>query len=223
MRKLILAGNAVTASILHDYLQADTRYEVLGITVDDEFAREEGIGGLPVAGISEVEQVFPPDSCAVVMAAGYNDLNRVRESLFKQLKDKGYAMETYVHPDAKVYTGRALGEGCVVLPNAVVEPHALVGSNAVIWSRVTVAHHSVVEEHCWIASGAVISGEATVRRNSFLGVNATLVNKVTVSEFNIVGAAALISKNTAPNTVHLARSAEPLRYSAEDYIRFFGI
>jgi carbonic anhydrase/acetyltransferase-like protein (isoleucine patch superfamily) len=88
---------------------------------------------------------------------------------------------------------------------------------------VTLAHHSSIAEHCWIAAGTVISGQASVLRNSFIGVNATVVNEVTVGEYNIVGAGALITKDTKPHTVHLARSAEPFRYSSDDYVKYFGI
>jgi sugar O-acyltransferase (sialic acid O-acetyltransferase NeuD family) len=148
-------------------------------------------------------------------------LNRTRQSLFERLKEHGYAMETYVHPDARVYSRHPLGEGSVVLPGAVVEPNARVGADTFIWCNATVAHDSAVAEHCWIASGAVIAGQAVVGRNTFVGVNATIVDQVTVGEFNIIGGAAMISKCTKPNTVHLARSAEVFRYGADDYAKFF--
>jgi len=223
MQKVILAGNAVTADILYSYLRADSRYEVVGLTVDDEYLTQGGVEGVPSVGLTQVLERFPPQSCSVVMAVGYNDLNRVRESMFLRLKEMGYTIVTYVHPDARVYTRHPLGEGCVVLPNAVIEPHAQVGANSMIWCNVTLAHHSSVAENCWIAAGTVLSGQAKVLRNSFVGVSATVVNEVTVGEYNIIGAAALITKNTKPSSVHLARSAEPFRYSSEDYVKHFGV
>lgn len=222
MTKIVLVGNAITAEILYSYLYPDSRYEVLGLTVDDEFLDRPGVAGLRAVGLSQLRDTFPAESCRVLMAVGYNDLNRVRESLFQRLKTMGYTVETYVHPDAKVFTEHPLGEGCVVLPGAVVEPHARVGANTMVWCNVTLAHHSSVAENCWIASGAVISGQAKVMRNSFVGVNATVVNQVTVGEYNIVGASALMSKDTKSHTVHLARSAEPFRYSSEEYVKYFG-
>lgn len=223
MKKVILAGNAITASILFSYLREDPRYQVVGVTVDDEFLSQGGIEDLTAVGLSKVSQAFPPATCQVIMAAGYNDLNRTRESLFTRLKAAGYQIETYVHPDAHVYSTHPLGEGSVVLPGAVIEPHAQIGRNTMVWCNVTLAHHSHVAENCWIAAGTVISGQAKVLRNSFVGVNATIVNEVTVGEYNIVGANALISKDTKSNSVNLARSAEPFRYSAEDYVKFFGV
>ena len=223
MKKVLLAGNAITADILYSYLRGDSRYEVAGLTVDDEFLHVGGVDGIASVGLSKVRETFSPHEFSVVMAVGYADLNRVRESIFLRLKDMGYSIEVYIHPDARVYTEHPLGEGCVVLPAAVIEPHVKVGANAMIWCNVTLAHHSSVDTNCWIATGTVLSGQAKVLRNSFVGVNSTVVNEVTVGEYNIIGAAALITKDTKPHSVHLARSAEPFRCSSEDYINHFGI
>jgi sugar O-acyltransferase (sialic acid O-acetyltransferase NeuD family) len=205
------------------YLRQDARYEVAGFTVDDEFAAQGDIGGYRTVGLSEAVSAFSPDTHSVIMAMGYNDLNRTREAMFDRLRAMSYAMETYIHPDARVYTDHPVGEGSVVLPGAVVEPHARVGANTMVWSNVTLAHHSSVDDHCWVAAGTVVSGQAKVLRNTFLGVSCTVVNAVTVGEFNVVGAGALISRDTKPHSVHLARSAEPFRYSSEDYVKHFGI
>jgi len=223
MKKILLAGNAVTSEILCSYLRQDMRYQIVGVTVDDEFVAQSSVSDYPTVGLSEVLGVFSPETHSVIMAMGYNDLNRSRENMFARLKALGYAVETYTHPDAQVYTDKPIGEGSVVLPGAVIEPHARVGVNTMVWSNVTLAHHSTVEDHCWIAAGAVVSGQAKVLRNTFLGVNSTIVNAVTVEEFNIVGAGAMISRDTKPHSVHLARSAEPFRYSSEDYVKYFGI
>ncbi len=222
-KKIILAGDSITAEILSAYLVQDERYKVVGFTVDDEFIAQGGIGGHLTVGLSEVVNTFVPDTHCVIMAVGYNDLNRTREALFNRLKSMGYSIETFIHPDALVYTDQPMGEGCVVLPGAVIEPHVRIGVNTMLWSNVTVAHHSSVGDHCWLGAGTVISGQAKVLHNTFIGVNCTVVNDVTVGEFNIVGAGALISRDTKPYSVHLARSAEPFRYSSEDYVKHFGI
>lgn len=218
-QKIILAGNAITAQILHSYLVADPRYSVVGVTVDDEFVSKGRVGELPAVGISELPSAFPAGENRVLMAIGYSDLNRVRESMFTRLKNMGYAIETYLHPGARVHTQVPLGEGSVVFPGAVIEPWVTLGANVKVWANVTLAHHSSVAEHCWIASGTVVSGQARISRNTFVGVNATIVNGVTVGEYNIIGAAALVSRDTRPHSVHLARSAEPLRYSSDEYAK----
>lgn len=222
MKKVILAGNAITADILICYLAQDSRYQVLGLTVDDGFLQGGGVQGLNTIALSQLRENHDPQDCAVIMAMGYNDINRSRESMFHRLKEMGYSIETYVHPDAKVYTEHPLGEGCVILPSAVIEPHVRLGANSMIWANVTLAHHSSVAENCWVASGAVISGQAQVARNAFIGVSATIVNEVVVGEYCIIGAGALITKSTKASSVHLARSGEEHRFPSQDYVKYFG-
>ena len=223
MKKIVLAGNSVTAEILYAYLKRDARYEVVATTVDDEFVSAGSLNDVKRVPLSRLTSEYPPEDVSIIMAMGYNDLNRSRASLFGRLRGQGYAMETFVHPDAQVYSELAIGEGSIVLPGAVVEPHARVGENTMIWCNATLAHHCRVEDNCWIASGAVISGQAVIGRNAFVGVNATVVNKIVVGELNVIGAGALITKDTKANSVHLASSAEEWRYSADDYVKFFGV
>ncbi|OQW92249.1 MAG: hypothetical protein BWK78_02235 [Thiotrichaceae bacterium IS1] len=223
MKKIILAGNAITADILTCYLAQDDRYQIIGLTVDDEFVSQGGIQGLDSIALSQLKNTYSSQEYTIIMAMGYHDINRSRESMFHRLKEMGYHIESYVHPDAKVYTQHPLGEGCVILPSAVIEPHVYLGANSMVWANTTLAHHSRVGENCWIASGAVISGQAEIGRNSFIGVNATIVNKIVVAEYSIIGAGALITKNTKASSVHLARSGEELRYSSQDYVKFFGV
>lgn len=223
MKKILIAGNGITAEIICAYLRSDSRYEVVGLAVEDEYANLGAVNGYQSFGLSSLGETFSPATHSVIVAIGYDNLNQTRERIFFKLRRMGYGMEPYIHPDAKVYDNRLVGIGCVVLPGAVIEPNATVGINTMVWSNVTLAHHCQVGDHCWIAAGTVVSGQAKVLDNTFLGVNSTIVDGVTVSEFNVVGASAMISKNTKPHTVHLARSAELIRYSAEDYVKHFGI
>ncbi len=132
MKKILLAGNAIAANILYGYLAKDSRYQVMGLTVEDDFVGTGGIEGIETIPISRICDLYKPQDHEVIMAIGYHSLNRVRETLFNRLKSFGYKMESYVHKDAKVYTHHPLGEGCVILPNAVIEPHARVGANSMI-------------------------------------------------------------------------------------------
>lgn len=223
MKQVILAGNAITADIISAYLVNDSRYQVIGLVVDDEFCDQGGVEGLATVPVSQLMQNHKPADCVIIMAMGYSNLNQNRESMYFRLKEMGYHVETYIHPDARVYTQQPLGDGCVVLPTAVIEPQVRLGENTMVWCNVTLAHHSSVADHCWLASGAVISGQARVERNSFIGVNATVVNDITVGEYSIIGAGTLITKDTKPSSVHLARSGEALRFSSQDYVKHFGV
>lgn len=220
---IILVGNSVTAEIFYSYLRMDPRYRVVGTAVDRVFLATSRVPKVPGFALDELAGRVDRTTTQVVLAAGYRNLNRIREQLFERVRTMGFSVLSYVHPEARYHAEEPPGEGSVVLAQAMVEPGARVGRNAVVWANAVVAHHAVVGDHCWIASGAVLSGEAEIGPRSFIGVNATVVNRVRVGELNFVGAGALITRCTKPNTVHLARSAETLRYTAEEYEKHFGL
>ena len=221
MTNLILAGNAITAKIILGYLKRDTRYDAVASVVDDGYVDKGTDHEIKCYGIDSISKHCNPTTHSVIMAAGYGNINKTRQSLFERLKSLGYMIVTYIHPDARTYSDHLIGEGSVILPGAIIEPNAKIGANTMIWCNTTIAHDSTVADHCWIASGAVIAGNSSVGRNTFIGVNATIVDQVKVAEYNIIGAAAMITKCTKPNTVHLARSGEVFRYGADEYSQYF--
>ena len=221
MTNLILAGNAITAQILLGYLKRDTRYDAVASVVDDDYVDKGSDYGIKCYGIDVISKHCKPTTHSVIMAAGYGNINKTRQSLFERLKSLGYTIVTYIHPDARIYSHHPIGEGSVILPGAIIEPNAKISTNTMVWCNTTIAHDSTVADHCWIASGAVIAGNSSVGRNTFIGVNATIVDQVKVAEYNIIGGSAMISKSTKPNTVHLARSAEVFRYGADEYSQYF--
>ncbi|CAD5285499.1 Sugar O-acyltransferase, sialic acid O-acetyltransferase NeuD family [Bosea sp. 62] len=223
MRRIVLAGNAVTAEILYSYLANDARYSVAGFTVDDDYVDKGSSFPLATVGLSELSGRFAPGEHRIVMAMGYSGVNAHRRSMFERLKGMGYAIETYIHPSAMIHTSHPIGEGSVVLPGVLVEPEVRVGIDTILWGNVTLAHHATVGDHAWIASGAVVSGKARIGDQCFIGVNATIVNAVTLGDNVIVGGGALITKDVKPSTVHLARSAEQIRFNAQDYAKHFGV
>jgi len=223
MTNVIFAGNAVTAHILCGYLRNDRRYNIMGCVVDDAFAADSEVPELVSVGISVVLDRFNPRDCKVLMATGYDQANGVRMSLFERLRALGYAMETYIHPQAMIHTDNHIGDGSVIMPGALVEPGAVIGCDSFIWGNVVVAHDAIVGKHSWLAAGAVVSGMAKVGDCCFVGVNATIANKVEVGDGSIIGGAAFITKKVKQGSVMLARSAEPFRCNAKEYARYFGL
>ncbi|MBQ7457470.1 MAG: acetyltransferase [Desulfovibrio sp.] len=223
MQHILLAGNAAAARVVFGYLALDPRYTVDACVVDDPYVDQALLTDVPSVGISQVQATIPPKDVRIIMAVGYDKVNSVRQNLFEKLKGLGYAMETYIHPKANVLTKHPIGEGSVLMAGAVLEPGARLGCDCFLWANVVVAHDAVIDDHCWLAAGAVVSGMAKVGCRSFVGVNATISNKVEIGADNIVGGSAFMSRSTKPNMVHLARSGEPFRCSAQEYATYFGV
>lgn len=219
MAKIIMIGNSISAELMYEYLRYDGRYQVEAFAVDTQFVKEKSLFDRPVVDLADLTAQYPPSSNRVLLAVGYGDLNRNRERIFARLKQMGYAVETYIHPDAKIY-GNRIGEGSIIMPNAFIDVYAQIGANTVIWGNCSVAHHANVGANCWLATGCVLSAGVELGDNSFVGVSATVVNNVRVGSHNIIGAGSLIVRNTVDFEVYISRQTDKFRLGAEDYLRF---
>jgi sugar O-acyltransferase (sialic acid O-acetyltransferase NeuD family) len=222
MKKIVIIGNSMAAELLYEYLRRDIRYNIAAFSVDAQYMKEATLFECPVVDLANLVTDYPPDEYSVLVAIGYGDLNRNRERIFSRLKFMGYKIETYIHPDARVYSPQ-IGEGAVIMPNAFIDVYAQIGENTVIWGNCSVSHHAIVSPNCWLATGSVVSAGVKLGANSFVGVNSTIVNNITVGSHNIIGANALVVKNTPNYKVYISRQTEEFRLGSEDYLRFSKI
>ena len=149
------------------------------------------------------------------VAIGYSKVNRARSEVFRRCQAKGYKLASYMSTRASNYGPTDLGENSFVFEDNVIQPFVEIGSNVVIWSGNHVGHHSIIEDHCFVASHAVISGRVKVGRQSFIGVNSTIANGVTIGAENIIGAGALITRDTQDREVYRPVRTQPASVSSE--------
>ena len=61
----------------------------------------------------------------------------------------------------------------------------------------------------------MVAGSVHIGARAFIGVNATIRDRVTIGEGCIIGAGATIVRDTAPGTVHVAPESVTLPISAD--------
>ena len=66
----------------------------------------------------------------------------------------------------------------------------------------------------------MISGKVTINDYTFIGVNATFRDGITIGSENIIGAGAIILKDTEPQAVHAVRHTEALDILSPDVRSF---
>jgi UDP-3-O-[3-hydroxymyristoyl] glucosamine N-acyltransferase len=104
----------------------------------------------------------------------------------------------------------SIGDNCFVLDGTVVQPYTRVGSDVILWSGSHVGHDSAIEDHVFIAPRAAIAGNCRIGGLTFVGVNATLRDGVTIGPESIVGAGAVVMRDTTRGDVLRAEATEAL-------------
>jgi sugar O-acyltransferase (sialic acid O-acetyltransferase NeuD family) len=202
-RKLVIFGTEVIARMANFYFSSEPEYEVCAFTVDRRFLRQDSFCNLPVIPFEDLAGRFPPSECCMFIAIGYTKMNKLREAKYRAAKELGYELASFVSPRCFFLTEFPVGDNCLIMAGTTIEPFVRIGDDVIIWSGCLVSHDVVIEDHCFLAPHVVVSGSTRVGRNSFLGANATLRDAITIAPETLVGAGAIIMKDTVEKSVYL--------------------
>ena len=209
--KVVIFGAGSFAEVAYYYLTKDSPFEVVAFTVDERYVTEKEKFGLPVVPFEKIEGIYPPDKFKMFVAIAYRNLNKIRAKKYREAKEKGYELISYICSKAIVWDNVEMGDNCFIFEANVIQPFVKIGNDVIIWSGNHIGHHTTIGDHCFIASHAVISGHVKIEPYCFLGVNATLRDGITIAKECIIGADALIIKDTQERGVYGGHPAKLLR------------
>ncbi len=208
MADLVIVGCGVTARLAHYYFTRDSEHTVAAFTVDREYKSDDSFLGLPVIDFAEVVERYPPDKYKMFVALGYAKMNKLRAAKYFQAKKLGYELVSYVSSKCTFLTDNPVGDNCFILEDNTIQPFVTIGNDVTLWSGNHIGHDAVIEDHCFLASHIVVSGFTRIGAYSFLGVNATLRNAIKIAPETLIGAGAVIMKDTVAQGVYLPERAK---------------
>jgi sugar O-acyltransferase (sialic acid O-acetyltransferase NeuD family) len=118
-----------------------------------------------------------------------------RMELFNDLMDMGACFPVIQSPLAYVSPHAKIGEGTIVMHQALINAGVSVGRNCIINTKALVEHDAVIEDHCHISTGAVVNGGVTIGSGSFFGSNAVCKEYIEIGKNVVIGCGAIIVKN----------------------------
>lgn len=203
MAKLVLFGSGDIAQIAKYYFDTDSEHEVVAFTVDAAYLQEDTFEGLPVLPFEEIEKTYAPEDYQMFIAVSYAQMNKLREQKYHEAKAKGYHLASYISSACTYRSIYKAGDNAFIFEDNTIQPFVKIGANVTLWSGNHIGHHSEIHAHNFISSHVVISGHCTIESNCFLGVNSTLAHQVTVAKETLIGAGAVIAKNTEPKGIYV--------------------
>lgn len=218
--RLVIVGTGEQAAIAYEYFTYDSPFQVVAFSAEREFVKTPQLHGLPVVPLDELTATYPPTDYRAFVAVSSTQLNRLRRRLYDALKAYGYNCASYVSSNAFVWHNVEIGENTFIFENNVVQHKARVGNNVILWSGNHVGHQTVIENDCFIASHVVISGYCRIGRGSYLGVNSSINDELTLAEDCVIGAGAVVIKNTERRQVYVGN---PARATGRDSFAVFNV
>lgn len=216
--RIVIVGAGEQGEIAWEYFTHDSPHEVVAFSVERAYMDgDSGYEGTPVVALEELAERYPPSEYKAFVALSSHQLNRVRARLYRRVKEMGYTCASYVSSRAFVWHNVKVGENCMIFEDNVLQHHVEVGDDVVLWSGNHVGHRTRIGDHCFVSSHCVISGYCEIGDYSFLGVNSCFGDNLKVARDNVVGAGAVVVKDTEARRVYVGNPAKPIKDSFETF------
>jgi sugar O-acyltransferase (sialic acid O-acetyltransferase NeuD family) len=203
MAKIIIFGTGDIAQLANYYFDTDSEHEVVAFTVDKEFVLSNLYEDKPLVAFEEITKKYPPSQYNMFIALSYSGMNKLREKKYHEAKKLGYTLVSYISSKASYCSQFKPGDNCFIFEDNTIQPFVNIGNNITLWSGNHVGHHSTIEDHNFISSHVVISGHCHIESYCFVGVNSTLAHNVRLAKESLIGAGAIITKNTEVGGVYV--------------------
>ena len=211
MAKVVVFGVGDWAELAHFYFHQDSSHEVVAFTVDRPFLKDSVFKNLPVVPFDEIVAAFPPDRFSMFIPISFKKMNHLRADKYREAKQLGYRLISYVSSKATTWPGFQCGDNCFIFEDNTIQPFVEIGNDVVMWSGNHIGHHSKIKDHVMITSHVVISGHCTIEEHCFLGVNSTVRDETVVARETLVGMGVTIARDTKEFEIYRLPAAEPER------------
>ena len=216
MPKLVIFGAGDIARLAHHYFTHDSPHDVAAFVVDRAFRQGDEFQGLPLIDAEDATRRFPPGDYDMFVAMSYAKMNAVRAEKYANMKATGYRLVSYVSSRCSYLSQTPPGDNCFILEDNTIQPFVTIGNNVTLWSGNHIGHDATIEDHCFITSHVVVSGHVRIGTRSFIGVNATLRNSITIAPETLIGAGAIIMKDTKAKEVYMPERAKRFVKSSDE-------
>src|SRR5262249_9849115 len=135
--------------------------------------------------------------------------NRTGGRVLERVKMAGYSCLSYVSSRAFILPGTEVGENVFVQENASIEFQVRLADSVYVGAGTCVGHHSVVEGDSTLGPLVAIGGDCTIGSGTFFGAGCCVRDYTRIAEDCIIGAGAVVVKDTEPGRVYIGSPARP--------------
>ena len=164
--------------------------------IDDDPVKERFIG-INVLRINAIDL----KSCQIIIGIGDNELR-------KRIAEK--VIGTYiaaVHPTAVLSTRCNIGEGTVVMQQAVIQSGTTVGKHCIVNTRASIDHDCIIANYVHVSPGSTICGNVTIGDLTWVGAGAIIIPGVSIGKNVIIGAGAVVIRDIPDNVTVVGNPA----------------
>lgn len=206
-KKLLIFGTHEISEMATYYFNKENIYKIEGYVLDDKYIDKDSFLNKPVIPYSDIRKKFSNEEFCFHVAISFKQHNQLREKKYKQVKEDGYELISYIDPNSVISDKTKIGENCFILENQTIQYNVNIGDNVVIWSGNHIGHGSIIRNHVYISSHVVVSGHVEIDERAFLGVNSAIKDFCKIGKDSFITMGANVTKNINPGSVVMPSSS----------------
>ena len=203
-KNLILVGGGGHCKSVIDVAES-AGYTIKGI-LDLPEKLGEKILGYPIIGTDEDISEFVHEVLFLVTIGQIKDAS-LRINLHHKVVNAGGKLATVIAATAHVSNYAKIGEGTVVMHQAIVNADAAIGKSCIINTFANIEHDVVIGDYCHISTGAIINGNCKIGGGTFIGSQSVMVNGLEITEECIIGAGSTVTKDLKQKGIYSGNPA----------------
>lgn len=171
--------------------------------LDDGVDKGSLVAGIEVLGKIGDYKIF--ENCEFIIAIGNPN---IRRKIANDLPVKWY---TAIHPSAVISSLEVeVGEGTVIMANAVINSSAKIGKHCIINTASIVEHDNKLGDYVHISPNAALAGGVSVGKMTHIGVGACVKNNINIAPNCIIGAGAAVVKDISESGTYIGVPARKM-------------
>lgn len=187
---ILIGGGGHCLSVI-DVVEQEDKYNIKGI-LDD--TKKGDVLGYPILGNRDLVKELSTEGMFFLITIGQIKSSSTREDIALLLDSCKANLATVISPLAYVSKHATIGEGSVIMHNAIINAKAKVGKHCIINTKANIEHNVQIGDFCHISTCATVNGDTIVGKRTFIGSNATISNNITIVEKSIISAGNFIKR-----------------------------
>jgi sugar O-acyltransferase (sialic acid O-acetyltransferase NeuD family) len=191
MKNIILIGGGGHCKSVIDVIEQEGRFEIIGIVDKPELLGSNVLEYSVIGNDSDLNSLAKKYHYALI-TAGQIKSPLLRIKLFNLAVKAGFTLPNIISSSAYVSRHSSIGNGVVVMHNAIINASVTIGDNCIINSKALIEHDCTISKHCHISTNATINGGVTIESGCFIGSSATTKELITIGENSFIKAGSLV-------------------------------
>lgn len=202
-KSVVIIGASGHGKVIADII-ANSGDKVLGFLDDADDVQGKKIIGFPVLGKTADYDNYR--DCEFVIAIGNP---YIREKISNELPVKWY---TAIHPTAVISSlDVEIGEGTVIMANAVINPSARIGKHCIINTGAIVEHDNILEDYVHLSPNVTLAGIVKVGKSTHIGAGSCTKQVLHIASNCIIGAGSVIVKDITESGTYVGVPARKIK------------